>query len=84
MAEYDVVDLLKFAHENKPNDFQSAFQGVMQDKISAALDAKKEVIAQQMMNGAEEEEDIDIEIDDEVLDDEPEVDSAEEEQETES
>jgi len=82
MAEYDVVDLLKFAHENKPNDFQSAFQGVMQDKISAALDAKKEVIAQQMMNGAEEEEDIDI--DDEVLDDEPEVDSAEEEQETES
>jgi hypothetical protein len=84
MAEYDVVDLLKFAHENKPNDFQSAFQGVMQDKISAALDAKKEVIAQQMMNGAEEEEEIDIEIDDEVLDDEPEVDSAEEEQETES
>ena len=84
MAEYDVVDILKFAHENKPNDFQSAFQGVMQDKISAALDAKKEVIAQQMMNGAEEEEDIDIEIDDEVLDDEPEVDSAEEEQETES
>ena len=84
MAEYDVVDLLKFAHENKPNDFQSAFQGVMQDKISAALDAKKEVIAQQMMNGAEEEEDIDIEIDDDLdLDDEPEVDSAEEEQETE-
>ena len=82
MAEYDVVDILKFAHENKPNDFQSAFQGVMQDKISAALDAKKEVIAQQMMNGAEEEEEIDI--DDEVLDDEPEVDSAEEEQETES
>ena len=82
MAEYDVVDLLKFAHENKPNDFQSAFQGVMQDKISAALDAKKEVIAQQMMNGAEEEEEIDI--DDEVLDDESEFDSAEEEQETES
>lgn len=83
MAEYDVVDLLKFAHENKPNDFQSAFQGVMQDKISAALDAKKEVIAQQMMNGAEEEEDIDMDLDDIDLDDEPEVDSAEEEQETE-
>lgn len=83
MPEYDVVDLLKAAHENKPNDFQSAFQGVMQNKISAALDAKKEVIAQQMMNGTEEEEDIDIEVDDEDLDDEPEVDSAEEEQETE-
>lgn len=80
MAEYDVVDLLKAAHENKPNDFQAAFQGVMQDKISAALDAKKEVIAQQMMNGAEEEEgDEDLDLD---LDDEPEFDS-EEEQETE-
>jgi len=80
MAEYDVVDLLKAAHENKPNDFQAAFQGVMQNKISAALDAKKEVIAQQMMNGAEEEEgDEDLDLD---LDDEPEFDS-EEEQETE-
>jgi len=82
MAEYDVVDLLKAAHENKPNDFQAAFQGVMQDKISAALDAKKEVIAQQMMNGTEEEEgdeDLDLDLD---LDDEPEFDS-EEEQETE-
>jgi len=80
MPEYDVVDLLKFAHENKPGDFQSAFQDVMQDKISAALDAKKEVIAQQMMNGAEEEEDDeDLDLD---LDDEPEFDS-EEEQETE-
>ena len=80
MAEYDVVDLLKAAHENKPNDFQAAFQGVMQNKISAALDAKKEVIAQQMMNGAEEEEDDeDLDLD---LDDEPEFDS-EEEQETE-
>lgn len=81
MAEHDVIDLLKAAHENKPNDFQSAFQGVMQDKISAALDAKREVIAQQMMNGAEEEEEIDDE--DFDLDDEPEFDSAEEEQETE-
>lgn len=76
MAEHDVVDLLKFAHENKPNDFRSAFQDVLQDKISAALDAKREDIAQQMMNSAEEEGDVDL--DDETLDDEP-IDSAEEE-----
>lgn len=76
MAEHDVVDLLKFAHENKPNDFRSAFQDVLQDKISAALDAKREDIAQQMMNSAEEEGD--VELDDETLDDEP-IDSAEEE-----
>jgi len=74
MAEHSVVDLLKHAHENEPNDFKDAFQSVMQDKLGAAIDARREVIAQQMMNGAEEE-DLDLDVD---LDDEPEIDSAEE------
>lgn len=71
----DVVDLLKFAHENKPADFQVAFQDVMKDKISNALAAKKEVIAQNMMNGSEEEDEVDDDLD---LDDESEFDSEEE------
>ena len=74
MAEHSVVDLLKHAHENQPNDFQTAFQDIMQDKISAAIDAKREDIAQQMMNGTEEEA-LDLDVD---LDDEPESHSAEE------
>ena len=44
----------------------------MQDKLGDAIDARREVIAQQMMNGAEEE-DFDLDVD---LDDEPEIDSA--------
>ena len=71
----DVVDLLKFAHENKPVDFQAAFQNVMKDKIGNALAAKKEVIAQNMMNGSEEEDEVDIDFD---LNDESEFDSEEE------
>ena len=73
MVENIIVDLLKHAHENQPNDFQTAFQDIMQDKISAAIDAKREGIAQQMMNGAEED-DFDLNVD---LDDEPDVDITE-------
>jgi len=71
----DVVDLLKFAHENKPVDFQAAFQNVMKDKIGNALAAKKEVIAQNMMNNSEEEDEVDDDLD---LNDELEFDSEEE------
>lgn len=71
----DVVDLLKFAHENKPVDFQSAFQDVMKDKIGKALAAKKEVIAQNMVNDSEEEDEVDDDLD---LDDESEFDNEEE------
>ena len=72
MAEHSVLDLLKHAHENQPSDFKNAFQDIMQDKLGAAIDARREIIAQQMMNGAEEE-DLDLDVD---LDDEPEIDSA--------
>lgn len=65
MAEHSVVDLLKYAHENQPSDFKNAFQDIMQDKLGAAIDARREVIAQQMMNGAEEEDfDLDVDLDD--------------------
>ena len=56
MADYTVLDLLKFSNENKPQDFKAAFNDVMRDKISAAIDARKEIVADQMFNGASEEE----------------------------
>jgi len=48
---------------------------VMKDKIGNALAAKKEVIAQNMMNNSEEEDEVDIDFD---LNDESEFDSEEE------
>ena len=74
MAEYTVLDLLKFSNENKPQDFKTAFNDVMRDKISAAIDARKEIVADQMFNGASEEDVDDVEeldVDDEG-DEEPE------------
>lgn len=75
MADYTVLDLLKFSNENKPQDFKTAFNDVVRDKISAAIDARKEIVADQMFNGASEEDVDDVEeldVDDEG-DEEPEI-----------
>lgn len=75
MADYTVLDLLKFSNENKPQDFKTAFNDVVRDKISAAIDVRKEIVADQMFNGASEEDVDDVEeldVDDEG-DEEPEI-----------
>lgn len=56
VQDYNIADLLKFAHEGKPNDFSQAFDAVAKDRIGLAIDARREEIANQMMNGVEEEE----------------------------
>jgi hypothetical protein len=63
MSDYNITDLLKSAHENQPANFKSAFQDLMQDKITNAIDAKRDVIAQEMMNGPSNEEDLDLDLD---------------------
>ena len=63
MSDHNITDLLKSAHENQPANFKSAFQDLMQDKIANAIDAKRDVIAQEMMNGPSEEEDLDLDLD---------------------
>ena len=60
MSDHNITDLLKSAHENQPANFKSAFQDLMQDKITNAIDAKRDVIAQEMMNGPSNEEDLDL------------------------
>ena len=75
MADYTVLDLLKFSNEDKPQDFKKAFNDVVRDRISAAIDARKEIVADQMFNGASEEDVNDVEefdVDDEG-DEEPEI-----------
>ena len=79
MPEYSVLDLLKFSNEGKPQDFKTAFDDVMQDRISSAIDARRDAVTDQMFNGAGEEEveveaeaevdvDAEIEIEDEDFD----------------
>lgn len=51
-----VNDLLKYSFEQKPIDFEHAFNSIMVDKLAAAIDDKKLSIAQRMFGGSEEEE----------------------------
>ena len=79
MPEYSVLDLLKFSNEGKPQDFKTAFDDVMQDRISNAIDVRRDAVTDQMFNGTDEEEveveaeaeldaDAEIEIEDEDFD----------------
>jgi len=77
--QYNIADLLKFAHEEKPNDFKTAFDGVMHDKISAAIDARRQEVADRIMNGADE--DIEVDVDDETEEFEDDSDNVDEEEE---
>jgi len=56
-TNYTVTDLLNFAHEQKPLDFENAFKGVMADKMMAAIDAKKLEIASSLYSSTEETND---------------------------
>lgn len=56
--KYDLEDLVISALEQKPTDFEAAFNDLIVDRISSAIENKKIEIAQQMY-GYEPEEDYD-------------------------
>ena len=51
-----VNDLLRHSFEQKPIDFENAFNSIMVDKLSAAIDDKKLSIAQRMFGGGQEDQ----------------------------
>ena len=61
MNEYDISDLIVSAIEQKPNDFESAFNDLIVDRIRSAVEDKKIEIAQQMYGYEPEEEELDVE-----------------------
>lgn len=48
--KYDMNDLVIAALEQKPTDFEAAFNDLIVDRIATAIEDKKIVIAQQMYN----------------------------------
>lgn len=56
----DVIDLLKFADETKPVDFNDAFSQLMGQKVLDALSVAKQNIASSVFNGADELETSDV------------------------
>lgn len=54
--EYTLADLIRFSSEQKPIEFGSAFNSLIQSKIETAVDAKKIEVAQAMFNRASDDE----------------------------
>lgn len=51
--KYNVSDLIVSAVEQKPVEFETAFNDIMTDKIAAAVDEYRNNVAQNMFNGSE-------------------------------
>lgn len=61
MEEHDISDLIVSAIDQKPNDFEAAFNDLIIDRIRSAVEDKKIEIAQQMYGYEPEEEELDVE-----------------------
>ena len=59
--EYNITDLISLSFYQKPVDFQNAFNSIMSDKLSAAIDDKKLEVAQTMFNYDDDEIDDEFE-----------------------
>jgi hypothetical protein len=46
--KYDITDLISTAYEQKPLDFETAFNDLIVDRIATAVNDKKIAVAQQM------------------------------------
>ena len=64
--KYTLDDLVIATLEQKPTDFEAAFDDVITDRIRSAIEDKKIAIAQQMYN-YEPEEDLDFDTEDQEL-----------------
>jgi hypothetical protein len=64
--EARVADLIKFSSNQKPIDFEDAFKAVIQNKVAAAIENKKNEIAQNMFGNPSDE----VETDDDIKTDE--------------
>ena len=59
--KYSLDDLVIATLEQKPTDFEAAFDNVITDRIRAAVEDKKIAIAQQMYNYEPEEQELETE-----------------------
>ena len=52
----DITDLIATALDKQPDQFNTAFNDIMADKVAAALEVKKQEIAQSYMADYEDDE----------------------------
>lgn len=54
--EHRIVDLINFSSSQKPLEFGDAFKTIMQDRVAAAIEAKKQEVAATMFNQVNDDE----------------------------
>jgi hypothetical protein len=52
--EYTIQDLISFSHEQKPIEFQQAFNSLIVDRLAAAVNTKKFEMASTLYSDKEE------------------------------
>ena len=72
MDDVTVQDLITHAFDQKPIEFQNAFNSIMLDKVSAAIDDKKLEVAQSMFNPGYNDDSENDEVESDVEDQEQE------------
>jgi hypothetical protein len=60
MSDYNITDLIGFSSQQKPAEFEAAFNSIISSRLETAINNKKIEVAQKMFNPIEQEE-IDIE-----------------------
>jgi hypothetical protein len=56
-TEYNTTDMIHYAIDQKPIDFENTFKSLINDKLVAAIDAKKMEIASRLYSNDESESD---------------------------
>lgn len=60
MTEYNIADLVGYSAQQKPAEFEAAFNSIISSRLETAINDKKIEVAQKMFNRIDQEE-IDIE-----------------------
>lgn len=76
MEPMTIADIIKAAHDGSPVDVQNAFNNVIQAKMAAAIEARREELAQSLYDSDEELDDDELE-DSDVADDDDDVEDLE-------
>jgi len=56
MTEYNITDLIAFSSQQKPAEFEAAFNSVIASKLEDAVNNRKIEVAQRMFNRIDQEE----------------------------
>lgn len=54
MSEFTIDDMIASAIEKKPDTFKDAFNDIMAQKVAAAVQSRKEELAQTLFNDSDE------------------------------